>query len=735
LLSFVITDGNIGGTFGLDPSSGELTIANSPDFETTSNYSLTVEVSDAFGGNVSETVDVQINDLPEGPGPRALRLSDHWDDLVITRSGHPGIFGMHLTEAMALEYTPDSFEVELISTTDGHLLVLDYSSAHTLGQFGSSPCRDLTNPFTRAEIESCFSEHGRWADFFEVQDLNEFATEVSSLPAHDQTELRLLVHADEAEATAFATAFGSVLGPEQFAFITDDLALAGRWVANGSLGVYDAPFADWSTMSSAILATSPVPDVMVELVSWADEARSDATANGFDLLVSRASSAGASSAQVNGRLYFVEADYVRDELGLALEFSEVTPAEVGGVAGEESTRYLSDQHSAVADLNGDGISDVVSCTGEGAAAHLLVVYVDTVPTVDRIDLVPATGVNSHCTALAVGDVLGDPAVDIVVAVDTTTGAKLLVYEGISGSPIDLYSATELVAPGDLTLDYITEVALADMNLDGKLDLVVALEESDIQTGGVEFVRNQGGTPWSTADAQDYAYVDCEPHFVISGSDRFGASLAVSDTSPPVVYTSAPDFSGGNRMHYTFQGDSDFFVTGHCGRLPIWFHASGLWAQGTGDEVLWIEPTPGVTQYITASSNGNIHVAPIAGTTFDPYGPTSSIYDQHVIGGFSGCPVRLSDGDVNGDGYGDLIAISDCDGRAQVVLGSQAGVLAYRNVMSVAISPSDAFFGGALLSGDFSGTGQFGFLAGRPFQPGPGAEVENAGPLVFEFDAP
>ena len=68
-LTYKITQGNDNGIFGIDATTGKITIANNSklDFETTSKYDLTVEVSDSITGETA-TVTVNItntNDIPE----------------------------------------------------------------------------------------------------------------------------------------------------------------------------------------------------------------------------------------------------------------------------------------------------------------------------------------------------------------------------------------------------------------------------------------------------------------------------------------------------------------------------------------------------------------------------------------------------------------------------------------------------------------------------------------------
>ena len=65
-LTYAITAGNGAGKFGINPSTGQLTVAGALDFETTNTYALTVQVSDgALTGTATVTVSVtNVNEAP-----------------------------------------------------------------------------------------------------------------------------------------------------------------------------------------------------------------------------------------------------------------------------------------------------------------------------------------------------------------------------------------------------------------------------------------------------------------------------------------------------------------------------------------------------------------------------------------------------------------------------------------------------------------------------------------------
>ncbi|MGB0595224.1 MAG: cadherin domain-containing protein [Rubripirellula sp.] len=66
-LTYVITDGNAAGKFGIDANTGDITVAGSLDFETESTYVLTVRVSDPGDLNATAIITINVNNLNEAP--------------------------------------------------------------------------------------------------------------------------------------------------------------------------------------------------------------------------------------------------------------------------------------------------------------------------------------------------------------------------------------------------------------------------------------------------------------------------------------------------------------------------------------------------------------------------------------------------------------------------------------------------------------------------------------------
>ena len=68
-VSYTITAGNTGNVLAIGDVTGAITVAAALDYETTSEYTLTVEASDGNGGTDTVTVTVTVTDVAEDPPP------------------------------------------------------------------------------------------------------------------------------------------------------------------------------------------------------------------------------------------------------------------------------------------------------------------------------------------------------------------------------------------------------------------------------------------------------------------------------------------------------------------------------------------------------------------------------------------------------------------------------------------------------------------------------------------
>jgi MYXO-CTERM domain-containing protein len=414
----------------------------------------------------------------------------------------------------------------------------------------------------------------------------------------------------------------------------------------------------------------------------------------------------------------------------------------GGPAGPDTTADWTGSGSGVAtgrfgrsaaragDVNNDGFGDLVVgevgyANGETNEGRILVYH----GSVTGLSLTPAFTFESDAASsflgrsvASAGDINGDGFDDIVVGANffslgtNTAEGRVYVFKGsmagIAGPPSDTITGT-----AGLNLGFYVSGA-GDVNGDGRDDIIIS---------GVGAAST--GTAYVHLGNADGTITDAPSMTFVGGT---GAGLG------PV--SGAGDVNGDG-LADVIVGE---YLLGNQGMAHVFYGVAG-----TGPTA-----TPSVT--ITANAggrfgrsvagggdiNGDGYADIIVGAIFNPTtagaqggsvyvflgGPNGpgnaiSVADQQIDGDQAGG--RLGSwvgnaGDVNGDGYADLIAAADSyadgqavEGRAYLYLGGpeRTGVAPIKD-WSVESNTANALFGTKLTSGDFNGDGLADVVAAR-----------------------
>jgi len=314
-------------------------------------------------------------------------------------------------------------------------------------------------------------------------------------------------------------------------------------------------------------------------------------------------------------------------------------------AGEAATNYFGRSVATAGDVNGDGYSDVlVGADGYSSSAGKAYLYLGGASGLSTTALWTAvgeaTGDYFGRSAATAGDVNGDGYSDVVVGAygNTSSTGKAYLYSGGTSGLSTFSSWTAVGEAVSNSFGYSVATA-GDVNGDGYSDVVVGAYKNISDTGKAYLFQ---GSASGLSAASSWTAVG------EAASNYFGYSVS----------------TGGdlNRDGYSDVVVGAYGYNANYGRLYFYYGTP----MGLSSSVNWIAGT--------------------AGTSF-------------------GASVA-SAGDVNGDGYSDVIVgspgYSSNRGRARVYWGSPAGFTTYNTVSGEAVSN---YFGASVAAaGDVNGDG-------------------------------
>lgn len=212
------------------------------------------------------------------------------------------------------------------------------------------------------------------------------------------------------------------------------------------------------------------------------------------------------------------------DLPLGLRWWRVVPLNVGGMAGTPTPAWPLTLGRAPADIDGDGLSDVV--IGQPARGRLAVFRgASSLPTATTFALTGDGMQGNLGSAVALGDITGDGAAEIIASApfyqnaDLTSAGRVYVYPGRASE-----SSTPTITPTGSEAQLLLGVSLAilgDLNGDGYADFAAGERSGPITRPGRVSV-------WYGAPAASMS-----PGLVVPGmstSQRFGEALAGGDVN-------------------------------------------------------------------------------------------------------------------------------------------------------------------------------------------------------------
>ncbi|MBL0272634.1 MAG: FG-GAP repeat protein [Chitinophagaceae bacterium] len=373
--------------------------------------------------------------------------------------------------------------------------------------------------------------------------------------------------------------------------------------------------------------------------------------------------------------------------------------------------------ASAGDVNGDGYSDVVvgafgvtTQTGAAYIFHGSSTVLSALPAtiLNGVSASGLFGVSVNCA----GDINGDGFSDVIVGargVSTSTGAAYIF----------LGSNTGLSASPSTTLNGITinnffgfSVATAgDINGDGYSDLVVGADGVSSNTGAA--YTYHGGPDGLTVSASI-------TRTGISTGDYFGVSVAsagdINGDGFSDVIVGSEKVSTNTGAAYIFLGNATGLPSSPTstlnGTIPGGYFGHSVACAGDVNGDGFSDVIIGAFQANSLKGSASLYLGSALGLSSPP-----SISLNGVANGDQFGVSVASAGDVNGDGYGDVIigayGVNSNQGAFYIYWGSSSGLSASSFIIRNDINNvnNDAFGISVASAGDVNGDGYSDVLAG------------------------
>ncbi len=305
---------------------------------------------------------------------------------------------------------------------------------------------------------------------------------------------------------------------------------------------------------------------------------------------------------------------------------------------------------AAVDVNGDGKADLIVANNNSGSVSVLLNTTSPGATTPSFAAQQTFATGNYPESVTAADVNGDGKPDLMVANHDSNTVSVLLNTTAPGASASSFATQQTYATGTTP----ASVTAADVNGDGKPDLIVANDGNNTVSVLTNTTAPGASSP-SFATQQTFATGaysqsvtaadmngDGKADLIVANASSNTVSVLLNTTAAPTA--SAPSFVAQQP-----------FATGSTGSAP----QSVLTADINGD---------GKPDLIVANNNDNT-VSVLLNTTA-PGAIIPSFATQHSFA-TGRCPYSVTAADVNGDGKPDLIAANQCETTVSVLLNTTA----------------------------------------------------------------